>query len=771
MTKAHPLFDAAPGLFPLDDYPPYGYLHTPTHTGSHPSGVVRSVPPLGFGLWTGGLTWYGMNMMRHINNYVCMALPSIRVGDLLLCEREDFDRAGITLRARYHSAQVMCYDFEAEGVCFALAWYLQHEHALTLRVTLRAQRAQCVRVDVEQRYGMNGTRWWGSDEATARYREPALISKILAYGDVFCMQADSPPTAGVTAHTEEELRAWQRGELALDGSPRANRLPAPICGALRFDVPLAAQEERTLTLVLARGVNERTACQTAADALTSAQDSLRGKLTQDDAFYRTAPVLTGDWPEAWRRGWVTDLETLRMNILSPTGVYRHRWDAMQALNPRVVVGETAIDMLTMGYADIDTALEVMEGLFADAQEPYVPCSREDGSVNMIGEDGSECATAPIWGMPLRALRILLARSGDLRWLRRMYPRLKAYIAWWQRNRTDAEGWYHCNNSWESGQDGSVRFITPQNQGKGLKEAANAESVRTADLEAAMAAAMEDMAAFAALLGAQEEAAQWQAQAREARTRVEAMFVENCYRDFDALTGQPFAPEGHYDIMLTMPVALGMATQAQKEKLRWLFDLYEARLAEDDFGAGYAPYWPPLLQTLTEACHQMGEYGRAARVVAHMVGNAWARNDARIHWPGDVVPGMPEKYCMRIPGVARENLSTDLRASGAENYGWGCLGPALLLENILGLRGEDALGHAFSLRPVLPEPLGDGCYAVRNLRHGAYRFDVTLRKRGEKADVTLDFAAMPGQMLCVNGVPQEQRSLTVTVNMGEKLRIG
>jgi hypothetical protein len=53
-----------PGIcFPLDDYPPYGYLHTPTHTGLHPSGVVRSVPPLGFGIFTGGLRWYGMSLM------------------------------------------------------------------------------------------------------------------------------------------------------------------------------------------------------------------------------------------------------------------------------------------------------------------------------------------------------------------------------------------------------------------------------------------------------------------------------------------------------------------------------------------------------------------------------------------------------------------------------------------------------------------------------------------------------------------------------------
>jgi hypothetical protein len=585
------------------------------------------------------------------------------------------------------------------------------------------------------------------------------------------MKSDISPLAGVTAQKEEQLRAWQRGELELEGKPSATRLPEPVCSALRFETHLSAREEKTFTLVLTRGVNEKEAVKTADAALLTAAASLTQKWKEDDSFYRAAPVLSGDWPAAWRRGWVMDLETLRMNLLEPAGIYKHRWDAMQALNPRAVAGETAIDMLTMGYADISAALEVMEGLFADAPDVYVPCSREDGSVNMIGEDGSECATAPIWGMPLRAIRILLSRSGDLGWIRRLYPRLKAYVQWWQQNRTDEEGWYHCNNSWESGQDGSVRFVTKQNKGKGLKEAANAESVRTADLEAAMASAMEDMAFFADLLGEEAERQEWLFKAAKGRGRVQAMFVDTCYRDFDAVTKEPIIPENHHDIMLTMPVALGLATVEQKEKLRWLFEMYEKKTEAGAFGTGYASFWPPLLQTLTEAIHQTEDYEMAARMVSRLVGPAWERNDSRIHWPGEPAPGVPEKYCIRIPGVGRENLSTDPKTSGCENYGWGCLGPALVLENIIGLRPEDALGHAFSLRPVLPEPLCDGRYAVHNLTHGAYRFDLNLKKRGETVDVTVRFFAMPGKTLRVNGEPRPEREFTITVREGEKLVIG
>lgn len=758
--------------FPLDDYPPYGYLHTPTHTGLHPSGVVRSVPPLGFGMFTGGLRWYGMSLMRHINNYVCMVLPSVKVESTLLCEREDFDKAGIQLLSRYHSANVMSYDFEAHGVAFSLFWYLQHENALTVKIVLRCMdQPQDVRIDLEQRYGMNGVHWWGSDEATARFTSPALISKILAYGDVFCLLSDKTPETGVTAQREADIRAWQRGEAELSGKPCAIRLPEPILSALRFSFHLQAGEERSFTTVLARGVNEKEAVKTAQAALETAGLSLKDKFAQDDTFYRSTPLLEGDWPESWRRGWVMDFETLRMNLLAPAGIYKHRWDGMQALNPRVVVGETVIDMLTLGYADIGTATEVMEGLFADSPDVYVPCSREDGSVNMIGEDGSECATAPIWGMPLRAIRILLARSGELGFIRRLYPRLKAYVRWWQENRTDAEGWYHCNNSWESGQDGSVRFVTKENKGKGMKEAANAESVRTADLEAAMASAMEDMAFFAGLLGEEAERQAYLQEALLGRTRVQSMFVGNCFRDFDAVSKEPILPEDHYDIMLTMPVTLGMATQEQMEKMRWLFELYERRMETNDFGPGYAPYWPPLLQTLAEAAYKTGDVQMASRMVARMVGPAWERNDSRMHWPGEDTAGLLQKYCMLIPGVARENLAADIKASGCENYGWGCLGPALTLEIILGLRPEDALGHVFSLRPVLPSSLADGCYTVRNLSHGAYRFDVSLKKSGNMVDVALRFDAMPGDTLMVDGTVTKQREFSKAICQGEKLIIG
>ena len=89
--------------------------------------------------------------------------------------------------------------------------------------------------------------------------------------------------------------------------------------------------------------------------------SLRLKYGEDAAFWNTAPRLEGDWPKHWKHGWVYDLETLRMMVRRPIGIYKHPWDAMQIQAPRTVLAETSIDMWALSYADPDAAKEVLLG--------------------------------------------------------------------------------------------------------------------------------------------------------------------------------------------------------------------------------------------------------------------------------------------------------------------------------------------------------------------------------------------------------------------------
>jgi hypothetical protein len=68
-------------------------------------------------------------------------------------------------------------------------------------------------------------------------------------------------------------------------------------------------------------------------------------------------------------------------------------------------------MLSLSYADPHLAQEVRYGTFANAPAANVPCSREDGSLNMISESGDECGTAPNWVLFL-VIESIYARTGD-----------------------------------------------------------------------------------------------------------------------------------------------------------------------------------------------------------------------------------------------------------------------------------------------------------------------------------------------------------------------
>mgnify|MGYP002732413680 CR=1 FL=1 len=728
-----------PSLFPKDEYTPHGYLYTPRHTGTAPGGLLRSVPPLGFGLYRRGFTWYGLDALNSVNAYLSLLLPSVRVNGALLAETEDFEARGVKLISAYHSSHIMSYDFELDGVAVTLAWYSDQESTLYCRAALRnvGDRPADVRLDAAHAYGMNGKRWWGSDAVTARYlpEKRAIVSKILAYGDVYALSSEEPPASACFASTWEKLDAHRREGRPLPATPPATPMPGPLYALLEWDLTLQPGEEKRLTLALTRAVNEKAALRGVACALDTAAALLRRRMDEDNAFCQTMPTLGEGWPDWWRRGMVYNFQTLRMNVYPPMGIFTHRWDGMQTANPRMVLGETCIDMLALRYADPDTALEVLTTTFEDSPDVYVPCCREDGSVNMIGSDGSECATALMWGFPWKVLRALLAETRNVAWLRRLYPRLKACIEWWRENRTDAEGWYHCNNSWESGQDGSKRFVTGEDEG--CPEGMNADHVRAVDLESTMAQTAQIMAEFAAVLGETADEAAYRAMYERGAERVRRMFFADRYRDVNALTGQPFMADAHDDPMLTMPLATGQATPEQMEKTRWILDeLIDIVNAHDYQPNGAGVFWPSILQTLCSALLETGRPEDAAHVAATLSDTAWKRDDSRRTWPRKPIEGIPDRYHRLIPGNARETLSDDIVASGTENYGWGCVDIALFGDYILGLRARDALGEEFDFQPVLPRWLQGERFVVSRFPLLGLRADIVLERAGDGLRVTL-----------------------------------
>ena len=703
-----------PSAFPRLAYTPFGYIDNPYHSMVfNRSGVVRSVPPLGFGWWR---TNFGGNYdggdRDHVN-YTSFLQMSVTIGGDQFVTPDDFAARNVELSSAYHSKHMVSYDWSHSAVSVSLRFFLPREN--TLSCLAEFGNADTVAKEIEVHatnvYGIGDVPWWGSDGLTARgvSTDDVMVSKIWAYGDVFVLGSDLKSIAGHCAESEEDQVNWIRGTDRSQSTALSVRGRGPIRSTKAYHVSLPATSRRSVLFCLSRGKSEAGALQEFKTGVTAAVPELGRQLQDDERFWGACPVLGGDWPETWKRGWVYDFETLRMNVRRPIGIFKHPWDAMQIHSPRAVLGETSLDMMTLGYADPALAREVMEGTFADAQAPNVPCAREDGSVNMISADGSECGTAPMWGFPFHVINALYLASGDTSWIVRLYPHLKDYIEWWLTNRTDAQGWLHCNNSWESGQDGSRRFLVAEKN-----EGAVADFVRTADVEASMAEAMSLMARFAAAAGRPEEGPYWTllAEARGKNTR--AMFLDGWFRDVDGRTNTPIILEDHLDVMMLSPVTCGVASRDQVEAIKPKFEYFKEH-----------PHpwldWPPLLFTYTEAAWNAGTRGVAAAAVAEIAERTYRRTDART--PARAIGQLSD----RIPGVACEFWPADGVPPGGENYGWGATLPMIIIRTIIGFREkEGTAGGHFFLAPSIPDGLrGQGkTFSIRNLHYRGKDFDVT-----------------------------------------------
>jgi hypothetical protein len=496
--------------------------------------------------------------------------------------------------------------------------------------------------------------------------------------------------------------------------------------ALGYSISIPVNGTRSGLISLSRGKNEMWALEESKRSARDARRLLQEQLRLDAEFWSRCPRLAGDWPDHWQRGWVYDYETLRMNVRRPLGIFKHPWDAMQIHSPRVVLGETCIDMMTLSYADASLAKDVLFGTFADALMPNIPCAREDGSVNMISSDGSECGTAPMWGFPFHVIKSIFLMTGDKKWIGDLYPHLREYIEWWLRYRTDKDGWLHCNNSWESGQDGSKRFLVAEGN-----EGAVADFVRTVDVEASMAEAMRNMEFFARILGKDRDRALWKGLAGKRTRNVQSMFVDGWFRDFDARSNRPIVLKDYFDVMMLSPLTCSVAATEQVAAVKPMFQYFLDN-------PGHWLEWPPHMMVFTEAACNAGENLAAAEAVCATADRVYARIDSRK--PLFAKTGDPFSY--RIPGVANEFWPVRDIRPGGENYGWGASLPMHILRDLVGFReGGNASATEFFLAPCFPKAFAEAGkrYIVRNLHYREVAFNVTYEfEELNRIRITLEY---------------------------------
>lgn len=711
--------------FPQGRYTPFGYIDNRHHAWVlNKAGVFRAnEKKLGF-------DWKFPD--RGADNYSWDLAIAAELGNRVLLSRDDFRKEGIEAVSEYHSSNLMSYDWQTDGLSFSYRFLQVTEHSLgtLVEISNSGKDEKLIKIHAFASYTLGRVPWWGRDGVTGSYlpQDDVLTMKCFAYGTVIMIGSDHKSTSHGVIETEEQfLKSIQGVAKPLESAYVL--YPRPLHGFLTYELKIAPGSKSEIWICLAKGVNGDVASKELAIALKAARKSMARKLKDDDAFWSRCPRLVGDWPQWWKNGWVYDFETQRMNSRPPIGIYKHPWDAMQIQIPRSVLAETSIDALTLSYADEELAKEEFIGVFADAIAPNVPCAREDGSVNMIAADGSECGTGPQWCFPFHSIHSVYQRIGDKKWLAKLYPYLRSYLEWWLKHRTDEDGWIVFKCSWESGQDASKRFLIEQKTG-----GETTEFVRTVDGQASMAESCRIIELYARWLGlGRKEEQRWQSLAREYSERTRKMFDGNWFRDMHRDTGQPIIIKDYYDIMMLSPIMCGVATSEQTRLMKPMFKHF---VEDAQFWTEWASFFYQFCETVWNAGDRLF-LADAIQKVADRVYRHWDSRQLR-----------PK---LSMPGVSAEVWSLD-GGGGSEGYGWGATMPTQIIRGIIGFRELfDTEEPAFVIAPSM-----HGSFMASGKRYGIER----LHFRG--LDLNLWYEVLGDDRLSVSIIYASRKPVSLTL---------
>lgn len=732
-------------MIPSDDFTPHGYLDNPYHSWKlNPSGVLRSLPPLGMGWHVPNLGSYVLNQFQ----YTAHLMIGLNINGLVLITPEDFRRHKCTINSQLHTKtrfEYTCHVPQYE-LTLTARYFLVQEHelgcVLTLSTTFPAHiPITCYLIHLHT-HNPHTSRLWEHGLYALQDREQGYgMLGLASEGDVFVHGARTTNGSILAwdemgfAVTLDDISAWAHG-VRVPRPEITQRQPGTGWQLRSLALPCkltlggTAPSTSSLHVVLARGVSQDQALQRWQQGIEAITEAESRHGADDEAFWQQAPQLSGDWPEYWRRGLVYDFETLRMVMRPSVGLIPHVFDGMQLQAPRLVLAEAAMDTLFFSYADLDLAAEVILGHFESAPHPNLPCMREDGSYNMVADDGQICGTAPEWGFPLWCCDQIVRRTGDLRWLRRLYPRAAVYLRWWLDHRRDAEGWLVYACSWESGQDVSSRFGPQQTGGTIIQH------VRPVDLQASMAQGAAILARWANILdstGKEEkqetllstdyavEAAFWQSVANEFTMKARLMWRDGWFRDYDSVSGEWSTQQ---DAMHLTPVFCGVSGWEHLEKLR-------PYLAQPpSHSHGWAPLsWPPVVMTLVGAASFAQMPLDAAELAYHFIDASYRSTDSRELNEHGGIPGVTREYRQTV--TAGKWGAIDFVNAGIEGYGWGALSIHLLMRYLLGLREEEA--DKITVAPALPQALrrNGATYRAAPVPWGNYMLEIECMVRDAK----------------------------------------
>lgn len=695
--------------FPTDAYTPYGYLHSPEHIARswHEArgGMLRtSERHLGMG-------WAYVHPRRAV--FLCAGL---QLGNQRLITRADWQPWH--LHAPYHSSQIMTFRATPPGCIVTLSYFRLRAGVLAAHATVWAEATISGR--------------WG-----------------------WLLDADRVPGRWQAAGDRATLTGCEAHTLLVRGGARHDRTRRPLTGIWEA-VALAPGAIWEGWALLTSGTAP-------ADVGAWWQQVVaveEQKRQADAAFWERAPRLVGEWPDHWRRGWVYDMETTRLLMQPPGGVFGGEWPTWMVPWPRAVLAEGALDLDRLGLAAPLRAQDAALTLLRDTPGDQVPCVFRGGEPNMVAADGAVCGTSPAWCLPVLHLARLLKRQPDRGRVALIAPLIARYLRWWLAERTDGAGWlsYHC--TWEAGEDDNPR-LDPGGTGDGVIQG----HTRPVELHAAMALSASLLRDMFVYLHDADAAAEWDAVAHDYAARTQSLWdgATGRFRDWDVAKDRFLEGSSNYwetDPNRFSPLALTPALldlpEAQRQALRRELAYYDT-----------APWrwWPSWSGTLCEAAVALDEDAWAARFVAPIIERVYRENDRRTLSPDE----------RPTPGVAREFWPEPLgKFTGNDAYGWGAETLPLLVRHIAGFREDERGWHGvrFTLAPGLPSDWR-GTYTVANLQYRGVVLDLTYHVADDGAMIATIVARppLPCRVTAPDGTPlaasDGETALTFPVRYGER----
>ncbi|HZR44090.1 MAG TPA: hypothetical protein VFB12_28510, partial [Ktedonobacteraceae bacterium] len=296
-------------MIPHDDFTPHGYLDNPFHSWKiNPSGVLRSLAPLGMGWHVPNLGSYARNQFQ----YTAHLQIGLKVGNTVLVTPEDFKRQGCTIVSHLHTKNRFEYTciIPKDQLTLTARYFLVEEHALGCIITLATTAKQPLPVTCylmhQHTHNPHTSRLWEHGlYAIKGPQEGTCMLGIASEGDAFVHGARSADGGALTfgemgyAIALEDAANWAHGAVV----PRPNITEHEETTGwqartviLPCELTLASGEngraERIINVVLARGVSQDQASQHWLDGIEEIARAEAGHRDDDELFWSRAPQLS-----------------------------------------------------------------------------------------------------------------------------------------------------------------------------------------------------------------------------------------------------------------------------------------------------------------------------------------------------------------------------------------------------------------------------------------------------------------------------------------------